>query len=176
VQVRALRQAQPQLEEALVSARAGGAPEAIRAAESALRTNRTLCFNNLLDAVVALVLLLLTTAIVVVSLREWWLLWTRRRAAVLRETEPIWLPASALAESAPVRLAAAVPLALALLKELSTEAPLERAQAEAVACECHRLDSAAPAAAGQEPATDKTKERLYVELTERRFNGVTRCC
>jgi hypothetical protein len=69
-----------------------------------------------------------------------------------------------------------VPLALALLKELSTEAHLERAHSAAAICDCnHHSGATAPGAQEQiDPA--KAKGRLYVELTEHRFNGVTRCC
>ena len=174
-QARVLLQGQPSLESALSSAKAGGVPDAIAAAEKALRTNQVLRFNNLLDATVALVLLILTTAIVVVSLREWCLLLSRRRAAVLRESPAVWLPDSALAEPGGARLASVAPLALVLLKELSIEAPLQRAHSAAAVCQ-HCDNGAARPQGGEQLVPAKTKSRLYVELSERRFNGVTRCC
>jgi carbon starvation protein len=163
-QARLLRAARPPLEQSLASARATGAADTMLAAESVLRTNRVLHFNNLLDAAVAVVLLLLTTAIFLVSLREWWRLLTRRATAVLHESEPVWLPPSGVAEGQALRLAGVVPVAFALLKELSVEGPLERAQAAAIACDC---SCAQPV---------KSKTEIYLEATNRRFHGVTRCC
>ena len=123
--------------------------------------NRTLRFNNLLDATVAGIFLALVTAIVLLSLREWFLLLSRRKPAVLHETEPVWLPDYAVAEGRPLHIAGTAALALALAKEWSGESHLERAhqQAQAV-CECH-------------PAT---AQQIYVAATEQRFNGVRRCC
>jgi len=175
-QARVLLQAQAPLEKALASAKAGRVPESIQTAEKALLTNQTLRFNNLLDAAVALVLLLLTAAIVAVSLLEWWLLWTRRRAAILHESQPVWLPDSAVAEPSGLRLAGAVPLALALLKELSTEAQLERAHPATAICDCNHYSGATAPGAQEQLDPAKAKGRLYVELTEHRFSGVTRCC
>ena len=85
-------------------------------------------FNNVLDAVVAAAFLALVTAIVLVSVREWVLLLARRKLAVLRETEPVWLPDYAVAEAKPLRVASLLALAFALGKELSGEAQMERAQ------------------------------------------------
>jgi carbon starvation protein len=163
-QARLLRTARPALEQSLASAKATGAADTILAAELALRTNRVLHFNNLLDAAVAVVLLLLTTAILLVSLREWWRLLTRRATAVLHESEPVWLPPSGVAEGQTLRLAGLVPVAFALLKELSVEGSLERAQTAAIACDCN---CAHPV---------KSKTDIYLEATNRRFHGVTRCC
>ncbi len=134
---------------------------AIDAAQKALQANRTLRFNNLLDAAVAGIFLALVIAIVLLSLREWFLLLSRRKPAVLHETEPVWLPDYAVAEGRPLHIAGTAALALALAKEWSGESHLERAhqQAQAV-CECH-------------PAT---AQQIYVAATEQRFNGVRRCC
>jgi hypothetical protein len=174
-QAHSLRAARPQLETALVSAQAAGTSEAINSAEKALRTNRVLHFNNLLDAAVALGLLVLTGAIFLVSVREWWLLLARRRSPVLRESDPVWLPDFAVTEPDRLRFAGAVPLALALLKELSAEAHLERAHSPANVCECNQSGHN-PALGNAHPWSRKTEARIYVEMTESRFNGVTRCC
>lgn len=174
-QAQVLLQSQARLEQALASAKLGGVPETIQAAETALRTNRTLRFNNLLDAMVALALLLLTSAIVLISLREWWLFWSRRRAPVLHESEPVWLPDSALTQPNRLSLAGVVPLALTLLRELSTEAQLDRAQSADAVCDCSHTEKAVSAPHGGLDSA-RTKSQVYVELTERRFNGVTRCC
>ena len=124
--------------------------------------NRTLRFNNLLDAIVAGVFLALVSVIVVLSLREWILLLSKRKPVVLHETAPVWLPDYALKESGPnLRTAAgAAALALGLAKELSGEMQLDRARQTSAVCLCH------PVAAQQ----------IYVATTEARFNGVRRCC
>jgi carbon starvation protein len=136
----------------------------LQAAQAELPKNRTLYFNNLLDAVVAGIFLALVIAIVLLSLREWFLLLSRRKPAVLHETEPVWLPDYAVAEGGRKFSGAAgtAALALALAKEWSGESHLERAQqqqAQAV-CECHSVNA----------------QQIYVEATEQRFNGVRRCC
>jgi hypothetical protein len=95
--------------------------------------------------------------------REWVLLLTQRKPAVLHETEPVWLPDYALKETGPnfSTAAGAAALALALAKEWSGESHLERAHQQAqTVCRCHAVSA----------------QRIYVEVTEQRFNGVKRCC
>ena len=173
-QVRVLREAQPALEKTLGSAVASRDEQAIGSAKKALRVNQVLRFNNLLDAAVAAALLLLTAAIVLVSLREWSLLLRRRTKPVLRESEPVWLPDHALAEPNAARAVGVVPLALALLKELSPEARLEQADSAQQVCQCAHSNHQmlAPSA----PSENETRARRYLELTEHRFKGVSRCC
>ncbi len=126
-------------------------------------------WNNLLDALVAGTFLILVSIVILLSVREWWLLLTRRKPAVLHETEPVWLPDYALKESGGnLRTAAGTAaIALGLAKELSGEAQIERAKQAEIVCVCEQH-------AGS--ATPKTDEQHYIEMTERRFNGVTRCC
>ncbi|MSU59869.1 MAG: carbon starvation protein A [Pedosphaera sp.] len=122
-------------------------------------------FNLWLDAFVAIAFLILVSVIVLLSVREWILLLSRRKPAVLRETEPVWLPDYAVAEGGGKFAGAAgtAALTLALAKELSGETQLARAQqTEAHECKCD-----APA---------KSPEQIYVETTEKRFTGVRRCC
>jgi carbon starvation protein len=170
-QVRGLNEKRPSLEAALAEARSGGETKKIDLAEKALQTNRVLGFNNLLDATVAGAFLVLITAIVWLSIREWLLLLGRRKLAELRESAPVWLPEYALAEAKPLQVASVVALGFALAKELSGEAQLERAQPQAPAqvCQCE-TESLSPA------GTAQTKEQRYLDATERRFNGVRRCC
>jgi N-acetylglucosamine kinase-like BadF-type ATPase len=157
------------LNEALNRAQQTGDSVALVAAEKAVHTNRVLHFNALLDAVVAGTFLVLVAGVALLSLREWLLLLSRRKAPLLHESEAKWLPDYALAEAKPLRAAGAVALAVALAKELSGEAHLERAQQTVQTCECdasaHSRDSVAP-----------EKKNAYVEMTEQRFNGVRRCC
>jgi carbon starvation protein len=133
------------------------------AAKKAIRDNRTLRFNNIIDAAVAGVFLLLVAAIICLSVREWWLLLSRRKPAVLRETAPVWLPDYAVKESSPNlrTVAGTAAIALGLAKEWSGESHLERAQQHAqTVCACHHADA----------------QQVYVEATEQKFNGVRRCC
>ena len=136
------------------------ANSAIEIAE--LAKNRTLYFNNVLDATVAGSFLVLVGVIVGLSVREWFRLLSRRQPAVLHETEPVWLPDYALKESGPnLRSAAgAAAIALGLAKELSGETTLERAQQTQAVCACHPADA----------------QQIYIAATESRFNGVRRCC
>jgi hypothetical protein len=133
------------------------------------RTKQTLVFNSLLDAVVAAVFLALVATIVLLSTSEWALLLSRRKPAVLRESEPVWLPDYAVAEAGGRLggIAGTAALTLALAKELSGEAQLERTQAAQFReCGCHPHTD----------ATGKPTARTYVEVTEERFKGVRRCC
>jgi carbon starvation protein len=122
--------------------------------------NRSLYFNNLLDAAVVGTFLVLVAAIIVLSVREWFLLLSKRKPAVLHETAPVWLPDYALKETGPnLRTAAgAAALAFGLAKELSGESHFERARQQVCVCEQH---------------SDK---QIFVRATEERFNGVRRCC
>jgi carbon starvation protein len=173
-----LHQKAPLLETHLAAAKSTGDAAAINAAEESLRTNRMLEFNNVLDALVAGTFLALVAAIIFVSVREWILLLARRKPAVLHETEPVWLPDYALKEMGPdVRTAAGVAvIALGLAKELSGESHFERARQQACsgsrACESAGVPRICPATRdGYE-----SPEKIYVAVTEERFNGVRRCC
>jgi carbon starvation protein len=143
-------------------------------AKAELSQNRTLYFNNLLDAAVAGIFLALVIAIVLLSLREWFLLLSRRKPAVLHETEPVWLPDYAVLEGGRKFSGAAgtAALALALAKEWSGESHLERAQQ----CECSRVCENADVPRTHVRGYDKAAQQVYVEATEQRFNGVRRCC
>jgi len=167
-----LSEQQPSLEQAVAAAGATADAKAIEAAEKALHTNRVLYFNNALDAAVAGAFLLLVASIVLLSVREWILLLARRKLAVLRESEPVWLPDYAVAEAKPLHLAGLIGLGFALAKELSGEAQLERAQQVARVCEC----GGGKPASGEAREQREQRQRLYVEVTEHRFNGVRRCC
>ncbi len=147
-------------------------PEKKAALDAAIATAaglRSQLFNNRLDAFVAIGFLGLVSVIILLSLREWMLLLIRRKPALLRESEPVWLPDYAVTEGGRKLgggVAGTATLALALAKELSGEAQLERAhQQQAAICDCTH---------GQQPA--KSDAQIYVETTEQRFTGVRRCC
>jgi carbon starvation protein len=155
-QVKALKEKVPALEQAVAAATASGNQEALKEATKALRTNLVVQFNNRLDAVVTAVFVALVAAVALLSFREWILLLARRKLAVLRESEPKWLPEYAIAESRPLHVASLLALGLALIKELSGQSHLERAQSNA----CHH----------EKPT------QVYCDATEQRFNGIRRCC
>jgi len=176
----------PPVEEQLKAAYVAAATEIIpspekkaaldKALEAALGL-RSQLFNNRLDAVVAGIFLLLVTIIVLLSLREWILLLSQRKTPVLRETEPVWLPDYAVTEGSHNFSGAAgtAALAVALARELSSEAQLDRAHQQAAMCECGRVQHGEATAQTSQPR-GKTDRQIYVEVTEQRFNGVRRCC
>lgn len=166
-QARVLAVKAPALEQAVRSTGEQG-NSSYEAAAKALRANRVLRFNNILDAIVAAVFLTLVAAITVLSLREWALLLSRRKPAVLHESPPTWLPEYVVQEGKPLRVAGALGLTLALARELSGEARVERASTDGHACDCRASLDSQPSRARQ--------QQLYVQTTEERFNGVRRCC
>jgi carbon starvation protein len=143
------------------------------AAREALRMNRVEHFNQEVDTAVTAIFLVLVTVIAAISFREWYLLLSRRRVADLRESDTILLPDYALAEARPVPVLGIVTIGFALAKELSGEAHLERARQTEATCHC-ACD--VESAAGKMADNAKSPQQLYVEMTEKRFNGVTRCC
>jgi carbon starvation protein len=171
-QAKVLREEAPALERVV---NAAGQIEAIEKAEQALHKNRVQRFNNELDAVVAGAFLVLVSAIVVLSVREWALLLARRKPAVLRETEPVWLPDYAVAESRTLRVAGVAALTFALAKELSGEAEMDRARQAATLCECEPAKAGCPAELNASQAR-QADARVYLAMAERRFKGVKRCC
>jgi carbon starvation protein len=170
-QAKILRGKASGLEQALAAAKATGGQ--IENATKALRSNRVLQFNNILDALVAGTFLLLVAAIVALSVREWVLLLARRKLVLLRETEPVWLPDYALAATKPLHLASLLALALALAKELSGEAQLERSRQQA-AHDMTQTEGDVLSACKSDHG--RSEQQLYLEVTERRFRGVRRCC
>jgi carbon starvation protein len=162
----------PVLNDALTAAKAGGDAAMVQAAETALQANRAQRFNNLLDAAVAGFFMAMVGTMAILSMWGWAMLLSRRRSPALRESEPVWLPEYAVAESRSVPVLGAVALGCLLAKELSGEARLERAQrmsaGEACAVRAVGVESRTPAGASRKVA--------YVQMTEKRFTGVNRCC
>jgi len=158
----------PALEQAAAAATASGDEATIAATAKALKTQRTLRFNNTVDAYVTGIFMTLVGAIVVFSIYEWLLLLSRRKEAVLSETEPVFLPASALAESRPLPAFGIAMLGFTLLKEISGEAAIDRAQA----CAC-----AEAAESGQPLQTAKyRRQNAFLTSTEHRYSTPNRCC
>jgi carbon starvation protein len=121
--------------------------------------------NNLLDAFVAGTFLALVWFILALSVREWILLLGRRKPAVLRESDPVWLPEYALREGNPARVAGLMTVAFALVKEVSGQGSIERAQMSA------RISAPQTAGPGQ-----PTAGQVYAAASEQQFKGFTRCC
>ena len=172
----------PALQKNLGDAMTTGNAAAITAAQRGLRANRTLYFNNIVDALVTGIFLVLVVLIVLVSVREWIILLARKRLAQLHESEPVWLPEYALAEGRPLHALGLIALGFALAKELSGEAQMERARAAIAECPCEQRED--------QRAMIKTDlfakhgglgkrqldQQSYMRATEQRFTGVRRCC
>ncbi len=141
---------------------AGADAVAVPAAAKELATAERLYANQIIDAGMAGAFLILVAVIVGLSVREWLLLCSRRKAAILHETEAVWLPEYALKESGPnLRTAAgAAAVALGLARELSGETHFERARQQA-------------AAGANEPQPERS---IFTQVTQEKFNGVRRCC
>jgi hypothetical protein len=142
--------------------------DAVReAASKELTINSRLHTNQIIDAFVAGTFLVLVSIVVLMSVVEWLRLLSGSKPAVLSESEPVWLPDYAVNEGGRgLGTAGTVALTLALAKELSGEAHLDRAQtAQLQTCKCDEHSHAT-----------KTESQIYVEATEQRFNGVRRCC
>jgi hypothetical protein len=100
---------------------------------------------------------------------------SRRKPAVLRETEPVWLPDYAVAEFRPFRLAGVATVAFALAKELSGEAEMDRARQVATLCAFEHGKTGCLAEKDASHAR-QANVRLYVEVAEKRFKGIKQCC
>ncbi len=142
-----------------IKAAAGDAPAA-----AALKTARTLVFNNRVDGIVTSVFLVLVAIISALVAWEWRQLLARRKPAELSETPPLWLDLPAGTPGAPAHALGIVALGFALLRDLSGQAALDR-EAQAVAqCDCAKLP------------TKAARQNVFLAATERRFSGVRRCC
>jgi carbon starvation protein len=130
------------------------AAAAMAAAEPRLR------FNDLLDAAVTGVFLLMILAIVALSVQEWIRLLARQKISRLSETLPVWLPDYAVAEGRPRGSGNLLFLALLLARELSGQTAVERAQERSCGC----------------AAAKQVRVRAYLEVAQKRFDGINRCC
>jgi carbon starvation protein len=157
----------PALEQALTIAQSGGDSATIAAAAKAVKSIRTVHFNNTVDAYVTGIFLILVGAIVILSIYEWLRLLARSKAPILSETEPVFLPAGALIESRPLPVMGLAVLGFTMLKELSGQAAIDRAQA----CAC------AQAGESEQPQAAKyRRQNAFLTATEHRYTGVNRCC
>ncbi|MHB8521630.1 MAG: carbon starvation CstA family protein [Limisphaerales bacterium] len=178
-QASVLDQQLPALQHNLTAAQSAGDATALAAIQTAIATNRTLHFNQKLDAFVAGLFLILVAMIVWLCLREWVLLVARRRLVTLRESDPVWLPDYALVQEKPLRVFGLLALIFALAKDLSGEAELEHAQ-QLAQVSCGGAEPGQPAVRTDRPGQRRDagchQQQLYVRVTEKRFAGVNRCC
>jgi carbon starvation protein len=130
---------------------------------AALKAARTMRFNGRVDAAVTATFLVLVVGVVFLAVREWWRLLGGRRPAELSETQPVILPPDPIS-GAPVAALGAVALGVALLKEVSGEAELDRAQARAEQCDC---------AVAQTPTG---RRNVFLTTLDDRYRGIRRCC
>jgi carbon starvation protein len=128
-----------------------------------LKAARTTRFNNRIDTVVTATFLVLVIGVVALSLGEWWRLLSRRRDPDLSETQPVLLPPDPVSGT-PVAAVGAVALGIALLKEVSGEADVDRAQARAEQCDC---------IVAQTPAG---RRNVFLSTLDDRYRSIRRCC
>jgi len=159
----------PGLEKQLAEATAAKDEAKVKSLSADLAKTRTLYFNNRVDGLVTVFFLALVSLIVVLSVIEWVRLLTRARAATLSETEPVWLPDYAVAEGKPVQWWNIFALGFLLLKEVSGEAAVDRAQA----CIPRKVDLLG----GTKAMVKEQRAQAYVAAAEKRFDGgPNRCC
>lgn len=180
-QAKSLDEKLPKLQEALEAAKTLGEAKAIAAAEKAVKENRILHFNQMLDTVVTGAFLVMVAIIIIMCVREWTLLFARKKIAQLQENPPVWLPEYAVVEGKPFNWFGLASLIFLMIRELSTEAAIEREQQRAV-YECAPMEGgkvAVSLSGGSnlpQIAEPLTAGEAYEKVTERRYEGVTRCC
>ena len=177
-QVKVLNAARPALETKLTAAKASASKDALTDAEKAVKRNQSLRFNARLNAIVAGAFLILVVAIVILSFIEWMLLLGRKKLLTLHETAPVWLPDYALAEGKPLRFFGLLALALPLLRELSGEAQLTRAEKSAQVCECLIKPGAVTIdlLGARRETPRQRRQRLYEQAAHDRYTRPNRCC
>jgi carbon starvation protein len=153
----------PALEQAVTAATAAGG-EAFIAAQKALKAQRTIRFNNTVDAAVTAAFIVLVSIIFVLSVYEWWRLIRRVKAPTLSETEPVYLPAEAVANANGAAAFGAVALGLTMIKELSGQAEVDRAMVRAEACDC------------PEARTPRGRQNVFLSSLDERYRTPRRCC
>jgi carbon starvation protein len=147
-------------------------PAALSTAKKDLRNNEILIFNQYLNATVAATFLVLVAIIVVLSVREWLMLLARKRPATLFETTPTWLPDHAILEASPTQILPMMTLGFTLLKEMSGQGEIDRAQDQA------RIQHEAVCAQQQMTAGHQTSldQQAYLSTTEAKYRSIRRCC
>ena len=159
----ATEQKLPALEKALETAPDAAAKSK---AAAALKSANAQIFNLRLDAGITAAFLGMVAAILGISLREWSRLLSGNRSPVSSETEPVWLAPGSVRESAPFPSMGVIAIGLSLLREISGEGAIDRA--ETAACACQTAES-------QEP-TKSIRRNVFLTTTDARYRGINRCC
>jgi carbon starvation protein len=168
----------PALEQTLADARSSADAGAVTRAEAALAVNALVRGNNRFDFAVTGLFLAMALVLTVVSVWVWIGLLRGTRSTVLSETEAVWLPSHAVRERGPSVALGATALTLALLREWSGEAAVERARVRACACDPagSRVAVVLDLPEVREAVERGQRERAYVEAAGQRFEGIQRCC
>jgi carbon starvation protein len=160
------------------------------AAAGVAGANAPVRFNNLLDAAVTGVFLVMIAVMVALNVREWILLLARRRTSLLSETAPVWLPAYAMAEARPRGMGGLLLLALLLAREWSGQTAIQRAQEKLAQTDVGRArlqpihsDDCQKGSAGASPYPGEralcdhhVRVHAYLQVAQKRFDGINRCC
>lgn len=151
--------------------------EAAPAALKAIKTNRSLHTNNLINLVVTAVFLTLAALVTAIAAYEWFRLLRGLRPPDLRETDPVWRP---LDPTIPGRLnpLGAMAVSIALARNLTDQEAIDRATL--------RQLSTAPDPCGprvlidlpevRDAVADAARAQAYVDTADKRFDGIQRCC
>jgi carbon starvation protein len=135
-------------------------------AEAALKSARAQCFNLRLDAGITAAFLALVAAILGISLREWGRLLSGSRPPQTSETDPVWLSPESVRESAPFPAMGVIAIGLSLLREISGQGAIDRA--ETAACACQTSETASP--------SKSVRRNVFLSTTDARYRSINRCC
>lgn len=152
------------LEGDLAAAVTSGDTAAAEPLKSALKTARTLRFNNRVDTIVTGAFVALVIVFVFLSLLEWARLLSRRKAPEMSETEPVWLTPDAVSSGNPSAALGAIALGLTMMKELSGQADVDRAMLRAQLCDCTKA------------ATPRGRQNVFLTTLDERYRTPRRCC
>jgi carbon starvation protein len=168
----------PGLEKALEAAKTASDAKAIETAQKAVHANRGNRFNYRLDTVVTAAFLSMVALIVLLAAYEWIRLLQGARDTAPKESAPVWLPEHKWREPGGVPVLGCVALAAALARELSAEAEIDRHLSRTQACSCRLEEAREKGRASATPGVPDrdARVRAYVEMTERKFKGINRCC
>jgi carbon starvation protein len=169
----AAAQATLEKKEQLLSAPAPASPEQLAERNKNVAQLSRLAFNSRLNAWVTQFFLLMVSMIFLISLVEWILLLVGRKGVALREATPTWLPDYAVPEGSSFKSMSALALGLALAKELSGEAEVDRAESRPVTCVCQ------PAVdlLGERSKARPSRGEAYTAMLNRKYAGrIDRCC
>ncbi|MCX7872284.1 MAG: carbon starvation protein A [Verrucomicrobiae bacterium] len=170
-----LEEKSPSLQKAMEEAIKIGDATKIKAAETNLKANRALIFNNKLDAVVAATFITLVSIIVLLSIKEWIMLIARKRAPQLHESPVVWLPDYAVVEGKPIKWLGWLTLFMFAIKEISGQAQVERAEKLLMSnqCVCHHHNHLISTGS---ISPEDIKKQAFLNATDHRFRNINRCC